>query len=85
MVPDPDSVRPSDWDDDEDGPWAPEMIKNPVCESQAKTVRASARANAHHESPVQHSTTPTSMRLWRCTCVSHTEEDLYAAAYVGRQ
>ena len=39
MVPDPESIRPADWDEEEDGPWAPEMIKNPVCESQAKTVR----------------------------------------------
>lgn len=38
MVPDPESIMPTDWDEEEDGPWAPEMIKNPVCESQAKTV-----------------------------------------------
>ncbi len=82
MVPDPDSVRPSDWDDDEDGPWAPEMIKNPVCESQAKTVRASdgrTLVTRVTSAALDHACAPAALR-W-----CYSQADLYAAAYAGRQ
>ena len=46
MVPDPESIKPRDWDDEEDGPWAPELIKNPICESQAKTAMVNLKAGA---------------------------------------
>ena len=31
-IPDPDSVKPDDWDDDMDGEWEAPQIPNPACE-----------------------------------------------------
>jgi len=30
MIPDPKAVKPADWDDDDDGVWEAQMIKNPA-------------------------------------------------------
>lgn len=30
-IPDPDAVKPADWDTEMDGEWEPPLIENPVC------------------------------------------------------
>lgn len=31
-IPDPDAVKPEEWDDEEDGDWIPPMVRNPKCD-----------------------------------------------------
>lgn len=31
-IPDPDAIKPEEWDDEEDGDWIPPMVRNPKCE-----------------------------------------------------